>query len=406
MQLEKIRQRKRHSKYAITREIYNYPFSARENENVDYLSDKIDRFVVKTTKKVKRGLKWAMPPAQAIAKILQEAPLDVQIGVGPQAQFPSTRLRTEMSKEKILRRAVQTSGVRVGVDFTKSEIDKLLEIALEYRDCASAHSNPELLRKLKNIRGGFLPPEDVLKALSVVVVIMLIANGTIAFNLNLPVPPGGPPKYMEFLYGEHMKPPSPYGYGSSYGDTQTARSATQNAGSGKDYPSSGSYDYKSIMEQMRNQEHKKTVRVEVGLDHYTVRNIYGCSAEELQFLLADQLYDEIRSRGSDDVEAIAAKLGYKPKNVQKVKDHVFYNQHLLDLYGPEYAEKGRFDADLQQGLAWKRLEMGIGSDADKTWFKHEYAEQRHETKFDSGYKEAHERAQRHFDGAPWQDDEL
>jgi len=52
--------------------------------------------------------------------------------------------------------------------------------------------------------------------------------------------------------------------------------------------------------------------------------------------------------------------------IKKVKNHVFNNEHLLDLYGPEYAEMGRFDADLQQGLAWKRLGMEIGSEAYKT----------------------------------------
>lgn len=37
------------------------------------------------------------------------------------------------------------------------------------------------------------------------------------------------------------------------------------------------------------------------------------------------------------------------------------------------------------------------------WIKHECAERHHELKFDSGYSEAHDHAQRSFDGASWDD---
>ena len=63
-----------------------------------------------------------------------------------------------------------------------------------------------------------------------------------------------------------------------------------------------------------------------------------------------------------------------------------------------------FDPDLQQALAWKRLETGTHTEDDITWIKHECAERHHELKYGSGYNEAHNRAQSRFDGAPWENE--
>ena len=64
-------------------------------------------------------------------------------------------------------------------------------------------------------------------------------------------------------------------------------------------------------------------------------------------------------------------------------------------------ERKQFDPNLQQALAWKRLETGTHTQDDVTWIKHECAERHHELKYGSGYDEAHNRAQTRFDGAPW-----
>lgn len=76
---------------------------------------------------------------------------------------------------------------------------------------------------------------------------------------------------------------------------------------------------------------------------------------------------------------------------------------MLDRYGPEEAEYARFDSNLRQGLAWKRLENGLGSPDDVEWVAHEISELHHEQKFGSGYTEAHDLAQKKFDGNPWKD---
>lgn len=115
--------------------------------------------------------------------------------------------------------------------------------------------------------------------------------------------------------------------------------------------------------------------------------------------------DSIR-KNSADVEAIAANTGIKSYNIQKVKDHVFYKEHLLDKY-VDYgipAEMARFDSDLNQAQAWKRLEEGTHTDQDITWLKHEAAESWYEIKHNAGYTEAHEAAEKKWPGNPWGDE--
>lgn len=57
------------------------------------------------------------------------------------------------------------------------------------------------------------------------------------------------------------------------------------------------------------------------------------------------------------MEAIAKNTGYKTENIQKCKDHIFYNDHKLDRYEAlgEPVEIRRLDADEDQASAWKRL---------------------------------------------------
>lgn len=117
---------------------------------------------------------------------------------------------------------------------------------------------------------------------------------------------------------------------------------------------------------------------------------------------ADGLYDLIRASDSD-VSRIAQNTGIKPANIQKVKDHVFYNKHLLDKY-VDYgvpAERARFDSNLSQAKAWKRLETGDYTRADIKWLKHEVAECWYELRHKSGYTESHNAAERKWTGNPW-----
>ena len=156
------------------------------------------------------------------------------------------------------------------------------------------------------------------------------------------------------------------------------------------------------MRELDKQSNKKIINIQVAEQTYNIKNPYGDSAYELSDNLAEQIYDFIRECDTDICD-IAQNLGFKADNIKNVKDHVFYNEHDLDRYGPDQIEHKRFDPTLSQALAWKRLESGIHTQDDVTWIKHECAERHHELKYDSGYSEAHDRAQSRFDGAPWED---
>ena len=66
------------------------------------------------------------------------------------------------------------------------------------------------------------------------------------------------------------------------------------------------------------------------------------------------------------------------------------------------AETRRFDSDLNQAMAWKRMESGTYSVDDITWLKHETAERWYERKYNSGYSKAHNAAERKWTGNPWE----
>lgn len=174
---------------------------------------------------------------------------------------------------------------------------------------------------------------------------------------------------------------------------------TQNAGSEKKQPSSGSLEYKEVMRELDRQSNKKRIDIQVANQIYSLRNSYGDGSYELGEKLADQIYESIR-KSDTDICDIAKNLGFKADNIKNVKDHVFYNQHDLDRHGGAI-ERKQFDSNIQQALSWKPLEIGTHTEDDVTWIKHECAERHHELKYASAYNEAHNRAQTRFDGAPW-----
>lgn len=111
----------------------------------------------------------------------------------------------------------------------------------------------------------------------------------------------------------------------------------------------------------------------------------------------DAAYDAIRA-STTDVAAIARNTGLKPRNVQKVKEHLFYDAHLLDRY-VRYgvpAELRRFDASLDIARAWRRLEAGIFTEADRQLLQHEMAEAWYMRRYGPSYDRAHRAAQRGF----------
>lgn len=76
--------------------------------------------------------------------------------------------------------------------------------------------------------------------------------------------------------------------------------------------------------------------------------------------------------------------------VQRVKEHLFYNTHQLN-HGLGVR---RFHPDLDIANAWKRFEVGTHNEADLLIFRHEYFESRFEGIFRTDYNTAHEAANR------------
>lgn len=76
------------------------------------------------------------------------------------------------------------------------------------------------------------------------------------------------------------------------------------------------------------------------------------------------------------------------------------NQYADLGVAPEYK---RFDPNLQQALAWLRFINGIATEEDYEWMRHEYVKQKYELENQSNYQEAHEHAQKRYNGHPWSD---
>ena len=62
-----------------------------------------------------------------------------------------------------------------------------------------------------------------------------------------------------------------------------------------------------------------------------------------------------------------------------------------------------FDITREQGVDQYDQDFLLQQNLLRTgmWLMHEYAEQHHEKTHNCGYSEAHDRAQKRFDGAPW-----
>lgn len=112
---------------------------------------------------------------------------------------------------------------------------------------------------------------------------------------------------------------------------------------------------------------------------------------------ADAAYQSIRASTSD-VTAIAENTGFKPENIQAIKDHLFNNEHLLDRYVDQGvpATMALFDSDASIAEAWTRLQNGTFNQADIQLLKHETAEAWYMNKYGQGYNAAHNAAEARF----------
>src|SRR5690606_16777182 len=111
----------------------------------------------------------------------------------------------------------------------------------------------------------------------------------------------------------------------------------------------------------------------------------------------EEAYDDIRAK-KVDVQSISRNTGLKEENIQIVKDHIFYNEHLKDRYVDKGipAVYGRLDADIDYANAWKRLEQGNFIESDIELLKHEFAEAKYMQKYGPSYNNAHNAVQKKY----------
>ena len=112
---------------------------------------------------------------------------------------------------------------------------------------------------------------------------------------------------------------------------------------------------------------------------------------------ADEAYEAIRA-SKTDVAEIARHTGLKPSNIQKVKDHLFHNEYVLDRFADLDSDitVGRFDSDLGTAKAWARLRSGTHTPADMQMLRHEAAEAWYMRRHGPSYRAGHDAAERRY----------
>ena len=133
------------------------------------------------------------------------------------------------------------------------------------------------------------------------------------------------------MNGNNYKPAQVgYGYGKGAGSgIITVAGLTRNAGS----DTSGSWLMELqryyILKELKSLSKKTSFEIDVGTYDFSIKNPSHLKADELEYEIADRLYQKIRECDTDLCD-IAENLGFKADNIKKVKDYVFYSQHKLD----------------------------------------------------------------------------
>ncbi|WP_067695665.1 toxin glutamine deamidase domain-containing protein [Nocardia jejuensis] len=121
---------------------------------------------------------------------------------------------------------------------------------------------------------------------------------------------------------------------------------------------------------------------------------------------ADNAYEAFRASESDvddmhrnlvDVERLDGTTGFSREELGRVKEHLFDEEHLLDVFDSDGNVVGhetrRYDSDADIAEAWMRLSRGVPLQADITLLEHELAESAYLRQHpDATYREAHEYA--------------
>lgn len=157
--------------------------------------------------------------------------------------------------------------------FTEREIDQLYHLGIY-----NSLSQEELITKISNLRGGSFI--DVVAVLGLIGAMIILSTNDwgLAFQPN---PNGIIPPHLQWLYG-NQQPGNYFGYGKGAGPRSiTVTGLTQNAGSEKKDPSSGSWDYVDVMKELAKQSSNNRIEIQFGDQIYTFKNTFRQNADEL-----------------------------------------------------------------------------------------------------------------------------
>ena len=356
----------------VSGEIFKYPYNANiDRFEKEMFSEKLCVFIIKIRKKGFQKAKIYLLSSQLILSIgtgmvpsnamFPSQPVPIirlvpkygigMFGIGHIKKFPSLFTSDEyLSKKVVIAQVIaeMPDPILFTKSFTGRDMEELYDISIEYSK--NFISEEELIRKVTNLRGGNL--DAVMRAAFITALILLIANNSSeAFQQQVLQTAR---RIIEqhrlnqdrasihvFGQGTHFgygKSTSNINFGQGGPRSITVTGLTQSAGSEKKEPSYNSWEYREIMRKLDKQKNKRNITILAGKETYTLRSTIGCDARELEEMLANQIYDGIRESDTD-ICTIASNVGYKADNIKKIKDHVFYNQHLLDQYVIRYQPK-------------------------------------------------------------------
>jgi hypothetical protein len=240
--------------------MYKYPYCGTLDDTENYLSNKICCYTIRTRKKIIKKAKWLIVYGDFILRLTNGVLPSQAIGLPISPQTPpimrSIHSNVGLSKKAIIAQVIKEMPAEI--DFTEKEIDQLYNLSIECRN--NSLSKEELITKISNLRGGSFI--DIVAALGVIggIIILLTNDWGLAFkpNPNAIIPP-----HLQWLYGNNYKP-GQFGYGKGAGPrSSTVIEMTQNAGSDKKQPSSGSWNYVDVMRELDKQSNKKIITIQV-----------------------------------------------------------------------------------------------------------------------------------------------
>lgn len=122
---------------------------------------------------------------------------------------------------------------------------------------------------------------------------------------------------------------------------------------------------------------------------YTIGSDAWFKQQEERDKKAKKAYKEIAQ--ADNTQKIATISGFSIEEIQQIKNHVFFDEHIL------YSGKDKFFPDYNMAVAFKRLENGIPEERDILLLKHELFESQCEKKYNLTASEAHAMATEKYD---------